>query len=464
MSNKEKKGVISRVPSTSWLILITLWCCYAFNGGCREIMNKVLPTMAADLALDAATTGLISTVGTVGAGILAIFLGRWADKRGQGYKRRNTQLIVWTVYLVLTLFFGIPMLTQSVTIMFIFQFIRFGFAGGGEIIDMSTGSEWWPKEAKGFIFSAIHTGYPWGTAILSVLISFLLTSTGDWRTPFLVIPLIAIVPTVIYSLVATKNRFAKAQQQMIERGLTPSVTMDMVEHSGKDAVEEGPKEKVSGFGLLKNPNVLACVICYVCIVGAYFGFNYWLTPYITYVCGYDNSAAVVFSSLFAITAGVGQIFWGTFSDKIGCKRTIMICAAWLFVCFLLLPQIQRGIGFLIAIQLLMGFCTNASFPVINNFCGRSVKPNQLATTLGLCAGSMIIGGFVPYLIGIFISAGGGFYSIDGYNLSLTFMCGCLVVGFLVILLLSHEVTGPRRGKDWALTSYKACGIEDNRNK
>lgn len=448
------------MPSASWAVLVTLWLCYAFNGGCREIMNKVLPTMCEDLGMTAATAGLLSTVGTVGAGLLAIFLGRWADKRGQGYKRRGTQLIVWTAYLLLTLLFGVPMLTQSVLIMFIFQFFRFGFAGGGEIIDMSTGSEWWPNEAKGFIFSAIHTGYPWGTAILSVLIAFLLSSTGSWRTPFIVIPLIAIVPIIVYMFVANKKRYARAQEQMIANGLTPSVTMEEVERGGTVGAQSGqPQEKTPWLALLKNPNVLACVVCYVCIVGAYFGLGYWLTPYITYICQIDNSAAVVLSSVFAITAGLGQIFWGSVSDKIGCKRTILICAAWLFVCFLLLPQIQRGVGMLIAIQLLMGFCTNASFPVINNFCGRSVKPNQLASALGLCAGSMIIGGMVPYLLGVFISSAGGFSAAGGYTTSLFFMCALLAAGFLVILLFTHEVIGPRRGKDWALTSYESCGIE-----
>lgn len=458
MDNVKSKGVFSRVPRTSWIVLILLWMCYAMNGGCREVMNKVLPAMVEDLNMSPTTSGLISTCGTLGAGLLAAILGSWADKRGLGYKRKKTQIIIWAGYLLLTMCFGIPAITSSIAVMFVLQFFRFGFAGGGEIVDLSTGSEWWPNEAKGFIFSAVHTGYPWGTFLISLFVAFVLERTGSWRSLFLIIPLIAIVPTILYMLYTTRGRFLRNNQEMLARGLTPSVTeadLNGIQKAGEAAEEK----KSSSLSLMKNPNVTACVVCYVCIVGAYFGLNYWLTPYMSYIGNMSVSSAAIFSSIFAVTAGLGQIFWGYFSDKIGCKRTILICVAWLFICFLLLPLVNKGTGFCIVIQLLMGFCTNASFPVINNFCGRSVKSNQLASALGLCAASMLIGGLVPYLLSVFISAGGGWYAEQGYNVSLIFMCACLAVGFLVILLFSHEVIGPKRGKDWALTSYAACGIE-----
>lgn len=240
-------------------------------------------------------------------------------------------------------------------------------------------------------------------------------------------------------------------------GLTPHVTAEEVERDAK--LEHGGKAKgVPFYKLFKNKNVLAAFISYAFIVGAYFGFNYWLTPYLTYQCGMENSAAAAFSVVFTITSGLGQLFWGTVSDRVGAKRTVLICAAWLFLCFLLLPLMRLGTFVLVAIQLVMGFCMNASFPVLYTLAGASVSKEQLATAISCCNFSMVIGGLFPYIIGMFINAGGGFESAAGYNVSLVFMCASLAIGFLATLLLAHEVTGPRRGRDWALTSYESCGI------
>lgn len=461
MSETKKKGVFSRVPGTSWIILILLWLCYAFNGGCREILNKVLPAMVQDLGMSPTVSGMLSTIGTVGGGALAAFVGTWADKRGIGYKRKYSEIYCWIAYLGLTIVFGI---VTIIPFMCVVQFVRHGLAAGGEAIDMSAASEWWPNEAKGFVFSAVHCGYPWGTMIMSVAIAFML-KTGNWQTPFIFIPLIALIPSIIYMLFATRKRFEKNNERIAANGLTPSVTKEEVEISGKTGpakADTKSKEKGSTLGLLKNKNVLACVICYACIVGAYFGVNYWLTPYISNIGGLDFSKTAIFSSIFTITAGLGQIFWGSSSDKVGCKRTILICCVWLFVCFCFLPMAKTSLVVFVIIQLLMGFCTNACFPVLNNFSSRSVSRNQVSSVLGLCSASMILGGCVPYLMSVFISVGGGWTSETGYMYGLVFISACLVIAFFTALLMSHEVIGKRRGRDWALTSYESCGIEDNR--
>ena len=453
--DKKKNRILPRAPKTSWIILIMVWIVYAFNTGSREIMNKVMPSMVEYFGMSASTSGLLSTVGTVGGGVLAVFIGAWADKRGTGWLRGKSQVIVAACYLLLTFLTGLPVFS-SIAFIFILQFLRFGFAAGGEAIDASACAEWFPDEYQGFIISAHHTGYPWGSALVSLLVAYILAQTGDWHMPFLIIPLCPIVFWVIYLIYSKKQRFIRNNEDMVRMGLTPHVTAEEVERDAK--LEHGGKAKgVPFYKLFKNKNVLAAFISYAFIVGAYFGFNYWLTPYLTYKCGMENSAAA-FSVVFTITSGLGQLFWGTVSDRVGAKRTVLICAAWLFLCFLLLPLMRLGAFVLVAIQLVMGFCMNASFPVLYTLAGASVSKEQLATAISCCNFSMVIGGLFPYIIGMFINAGGGFESAAGYNVSLVFMCASLAIGFLATLLLAHEVTGPRRGRDWALTSYESCGI------
>lgn len=460
---KRKKSLLPRAPRDSWVILIMVWLVYAFNTGSREIMNKVLPSMVEYFDMRSSEAGLISTVGTVGGGLLVMFLASFGERKGGlGWHRKWTQLVMAIVYLVLTFLIGLPFM--SVGMLFVVQFFRFGFASAGESADASACADWFPDEYQGFILSAHHTGYPWGSAIISLLVAFILSKTGDWRMPFLIIPVMPILFWIIYLCYAKKKRFIQNNEAMERMGLTPHLTVEEVERqraeSGKTTQKAaGGKEKTSVFALFRNKNVLAAFLAYAFIVGAYFGFGYWLTPYLTYQCNMDNSTAAAFSVVFTITAGLGQLFWGTVSDRVGCKRTVIICAVWLLVCFAMLPLIRQGVGVLIAIQLLMGFCMNASFPVLYNLAGASVKKEQLASAIGICNCSMLFGGLFPYIMGLLIQLGGGFQSVVGYNYGLVFMLISLAIAVVVMVLLSHEVSGPRRGKDWALTSYESCGIE-----
>lgn len=138
---------------------------------------------------------------------------------------------------------------------------------------------------------------------------------------------------------------------------------------------------------------------------------------------------------------------------------VMICAIWICIGFALLLIMQKGTTFVILMQLLMEFGLAAPFPILYTLAGVSVRKDQPATAVGICNGASIIGGVFPMLLGILINAGGGFDYTTGFNYGLVVMIGASVITFVILLLFSYEVTGPRKGKDWALTSFESCGIE-----
>ena len=441
-----KNNKIGKAPAVSWIVFAMVWLVYAFNTGCREILNKLMPAIVEHFHMSASLSGLLGTAGTVGAGIFVLFISDWGDRQGLGYKRSRPQFIVACLYLAMTFLIGLPVM-NSMTILFVLQFFRFGFAQGGEGLDASAAAEWFPQESKNFIICAHHTGYPWGSAIVCLFAVFLYNRTGSWKLPFMVIPIVALVLWIIYIFYASRSRVEQNNKNMEAMGLHPSITMDEIELQASEKSEDMPKQKKeSMFSLFRNRNVIAAFIAYAFIIGAYYGFNYWLTPYLTYQCNMDTTRAAAFSVVFTITAGLGQIFWGAISEKIGSKRTMIICSLWLLVCFSLLPLMKKGILVLIIIQLMMGFCLNATFPVLYSIAGASVRKDQLATAIGICNFAGIIGGVYPLFMGNLISLGGGFHSAAGYTYCLIAMVASLAISLAVMVLLCHEVSGPRKEK------------------
>ena len=443
------------------MLLLLVWVTYAFNAGAREVMNRLLPAIIEAFNLTPSMSGLLSSAGTVAAGLGALLITAWGERKGLAWNRRKSQVIVAAVYLLFTFFIGLPAVT-SITMLFIFQIVRFMFAAPDESYAASAAAEWWPEEHQGFVINTHHTAYPWGSALVVLGASFILSSTGDWRIPFLVLPIIPIVFWVIYCLYANRNRFARNNEKMKQMGLTPHLTVEEVD-AHHQAYLSGASKSDGGFmttlRLLKNHNVLAGFLVYACLMIAYFGFGYWLTPFLTYQCGYDNSTAAAFSVVFTLTAGIGQIFWGAFSDKFGAKRTVQISCAWLAVTFCLLPFVQTGVPALVGVQLLMGFCMNAAFPVLYRIAGASVPRDKLSSAIACCTTAGVLGGLSPVILGVLIDLGGGFDAITGYWLCIVFMVAFLVLALIIITTPCHEVSGPKRGKDWALSSFESCGIE-----
>lgn len=242
-------------------------------------------------------------------------------------------------------------------------------------------------------------------------------------------------------------------------GLTP--TLDSA-----DAVEEVElsRKESNLIRCLKNANVLVATIITIIALVMFLGINFWLNPYLAFVAEYDFSKAAAYSLLYTITGGLGQIVWGRISDFIGRKSSLLFCFAWLAVWVLILPQVKTSLAALVGIQLAIGFCVNALFALIYAFNQDSAPKGAIGTAMGLNVTASIAGAATPAILGGLIAAGGGWSSASGYQAGVIFMCICMVVGFLLVLLFTHETIGKRRGKDWALVSFKSAGIEDAREK
>jgi sugar phosphate permease len=456
----KKQRFIPKVPAISWGAMVVLWLVFAMNSTVRELFNRTSTLMVGEFGVDADRMGLYGTIMQIAMGLLPLLFSTWSDKKGQGWRRKYSMIWVAVGYMVLTFLVGLNFVSSGIIVIVVLLTVRNLFAGAGESLECTTIVEWWPREARGWAAGLHHTGYPWGTLITGMIISVMLAKTNnDWRLPFFVMPLIAIPVWIVYWKFSSEKTFESYQKKSIDMGLTP--TLDSV-----DSKEEVALAKSEGNLLrcLKNSNVVAATVVTIIALVMFFGINFWLNPYLAFVAKYDYSQAAAYSLLYTITGGLGQIIWGRISDYIGRKASLLFCFAWLAVWVLILPQVKVGLGALVGIQLAIGFCVNALFALLYPMVQDSAPKGAIGTAMGLNVTASIVGAFTPAILGGLIAAGGGWESASGYQTGVIFMCGCMVAGFLIILLFSHETAGKRRGKDWALVSFESAGIEDLRNK
>lgn len=449
----KKRGIIPVVSSKSWQAMLALWLVFALNSTVRELFNRTQVLIADEFSLDSVVLGMMSSAFSIVMGIVPLFWGPWSDRRGIGWRRRYSLIVIGLGYLILTVLTGL--LASSVTLLVVLLCLRNMFAGGGETCECSAVVEWWPLEARGFAAGLHHTGYPWGTFLTGLLISAMITwFNGDWRLIFILIPLMGIPIWIFYWFTSSKKNYEKYEKRTLEMGLSPAL-------ENAEAPESGAKALLK---CVKNVNVVIIACSLIIALFAFFGINFWLNPYLVYIGEMNYSAAAIFSLIYTITGGLGQIIWGRISDFVGRKPCQVICFIGLAVCFMLLPNVTKGAAWLYGIQLGLGFCLNAHFAIGYAYIQDSAPKGCIGSAMSLAMAASALGGFCPSILGAFINMGGGWESAVGYEYGVYFLSAIMVIGAILIFFFTHDTTGKRTGKDFALVSFKSCGIEDRREK
>lgn len=457
MTTLKQVGSVSNklIPKQSWAALAILWLMFAINANGREILNRLLPYITDSYHLSGTQAGYLGTAAFLGTCLASIPMSRLADRYGSGWKRKKVLLIFAIGYMACTAICGFSILTTTFAAILLIQFLRGAFSGAGDCCEVGTVAEWWPKEKSGFALGFHHSGYPWGAFIGGLIISGALVLVGDdnWRSIFFIFPIIGIIIWIIMWKYFTPQNYAKFEKNTVDAGMTCPLT--------STGNQEEDKVIPGAFGrCVKNPNIFITTIASIFCHYAYIGFNFWMPLYLTYCADYSYTAAASLSIVFTLTGGLGQIIWGYLSDKIGTKRVLLICSLWLAVGFFLMQYISISIVALVGLQLFIGCCTNAVYPVMYNYIAHSAEPGTMVTAYGIMNTGLYFGACVStVIIGWIIDLGGGLTSITGYYTGLYSMVIAMVITITLFFFFTHEVTGPRVGKDFALVSFKSCNLD-----
>lgn len=423
-----KKAV---TPKQSWMALLFMYLFFALNGNGREIVNRVSPYIADTFHVTADQLGLIGMVSGIGMAIGSIPLSKWVQSGPHGGKLKNRVILIAMGYLVMMCLCGISPICGSFGMLLLYQGIRGFFSAPGENGEVNTVAEWWPKEKAGFALGIHHTAYPWGTAIGGFIITAFISLVGDshWQLVFIVFPIIGAFVLFGWFKYSSVKRYREFEQITVEQGMTPP----LAGVGGADNIENA--EPVSVKELLKNRVVRSnAVLAFLCQY-SYIGLLFWLPLYLAFVAGMSYSGAASISLIYAITGGLGQIFWGKFSDKHGVHKTLLICCIWLAVTYYMMRLGVNGIGWVAGIQLLIGCCSNGVYPVMYKRAQDAVPDNANILATSITTTGMFIGAaFATIITGFFIRLGGGYESESGYLVGLLAMSLSMVAAVAVLLI------------------------------
>lgn len=348
-----KRGWLPRAAHpVSWGMLVITTLAILVVSVDAQLLPTILPAVLTQFKLTPAEGGWLNSLFFLGSVFGAVFFGIWSDIVGSGYRRGMTWVIAYLVAVVggfLTWLLGRSYL--------LFELLRLvmGFSrGGSEPTNVALISDWWQRENRGFAVGAHHTGFPFGQFVGPALMALVLTY-GSWPDVYLLIPLIGVPIIIAQLLVGTRRNQERVFSWIASRGLTK------------------PFEEIVGAKPFRNPatvvsaafshrNTWLCITIIFFYLWAEIGVVSFMTLQLTREVHLSLGVAAVVSGASGLTGWVGQVVWGTISDRIGRRPVLAVLAlGWSVSTLMLLKISSETTGWLLL--LFWGLFRNAPYPV-----------------------------------------------------------------------------------------------------
>lgn len=426
-----KKASLGKIHRYSWVSLLVCWMIWILNAYDREIVLRLGPTISKHFDLSADQWGTTATVVMLALAVLDIPGSVWSDRYGGGWKRARFQVPLVLGYTFISFVSGFKFLSGHLAS---FIALRVGVnlgAGWGEPVGVSNTAEWWPVERRGFALGAHHTGYPIGALLSGLVASFVITTFGEdnWRYVFFFAFVVALPLMIFWSRYSTAERITALYVDIAAKGMTAPDSTASPNIKGQAWKMFKATISDRNIALTAGNTLLTQVV--------YMGVNIVLPAYLYNILHLSLAESAAMSVVFALTGILGQLIWPSLSDIIGRRITLIICGLWMAASVGAF-YFANTTTIIIVVQLLFGLVANAVWPIYYAVASDSAQPSATSTANGIITTAMFIGGGVaPVLMGMLISAGGGWTSLSGYTVCFFVMAGC-AVGGAVLQMFSHR--------------------------
>jgi MFS family permease len=369
---------IPTAHTVSWQMLMVTTLAMLMISIDRQILPTVLPAIMSEFNLSSAEAGWLNSLTFIGSFLGAIVVGVLADQYGTGHKRSGS----WLFSCGITVASGLATVySQSITWLQTLR-ITMGFGTGAmEPINVAVVNEFWQKENRGFALGVHQIGMPLGQFIGPLAMGLILLY-GDWRMTFLWIPLVGLPIMFLQNYIGRKSNEERVYAWIKEKNLTLPIN---------DTQATAPSIRSNLKEAVKNKNSLLCLLMFFLFLWAEMGVGTFITHDLTSRLGISLSEAAMISGASGIIGWVGQIFWGSLSDRKGRKWCLTVITLGFSACIALLILID-SIEMAWALLIFWGVFRNSPYVVL--------------FSLLLDKASHSAGGSLGLLIGIGLGAAG----------------------------------------------------------
>ena len=341
-------------------------------------------------------------------GAFGILAGRMNDKIGPriiimvsgtslglGYLLMSRLQASWQLYLLYGLLAGIGFSTH-------------------DVITLSTVARWFLKR-RGMITGIVKVGTGLGQLIVPLIATAFIAKYG-WRTSYIILGAV-----VLFTLVAVAQIMRRDPQEV---GLLPDG-----ESNGPDSEENGSAEQ----GLPLRAAVRTRQFWTICV--AEFSVFFCLLTMIVHIVPHGTdlglpagTAAGVLATIGGVSM-LGRIVMGATNDRIGGKRSLIVCFIVLLSGLLWL-QVAGEAWMLFLFAVIYGFAHGGFFTVVSPTVAELFDTGSHGVLFGIILFCGTIGGAIGPLLGGYI-----FDLTGSYRNLFLILTGVTVIGFVLIIML-----------------------------
>lgn len=383
------------------------------------LFGAALPPIAREFGLGPAQSGLLATVGLVGAFLGALFWGTLSDYIG---RRTSFQATVG----IFAVFTGLVAISWNVLSLSIFRFLS-NFGLGGEVpVTATLASEFSPSRIRGRMAGNILAAFPVGL-VVAALLSLAIIPTFGWRGLFVV----GVVPAVLLFFVRrympesvryllSKGRIAEAEQtvaQIEQQALGRALSADEIKAlpiKPEVAVSTG----VTVFELLSAERAKRTILLWIvsfCFLWSSNGILFML-PTILHERGIPLTQAITFLLVQAIGGVFGYSACSFLIDRFG-RRPVLFLYYFIGAFFHLWFAMASGVWVYVA-AFLVGWVNPGVFGSTGVYVSELHPTHIRATAVGWFFGIGRVGSFLaPAVVGFMLAYGAGAYVLHTFALT-----------------------------------------------
>ncbi|MFC2019275.1 MFS transporter, partial [Chloroflexota bacterium] len=352
------------------------------------------------------TSGAFSTF-LILHGIFYIFVGRICDRFGPrvvvsacgfvlgiGYVLMSQISSLWQLYL----FYGV--------------FVAIGMTGSAPIM-VATIARWFVRR-RGLVTGLVVAGISVGTVVMPPIATRLIAAY-DWRISYLIIGIVALC------IIVPLAQFLRANPS--EKGLSP--------YGFKEAESERLAWQSSGYSLMaaiRTRQFLLLAVANICFAFFQQTIMVHIIPHATDVGITEINAA----NIIAIIGGggiLGRIALGIIADRVGAKRSMVICFAVIALAFPWLT-VSSELWMLYSFAAIFGIAYGGLITLLSVITAELFGLAALASIMGFSIFAATLGGAAgPVLAGSIFDASGS------YNLAFLICMAMAVIAVIASTLI-----------------------------